>query len=195
MPMSRSSPMPADYAALIEALADNDGQTTYALSVSVWRPRPMPARRPMMQPSPTGLPRLSRSRCQRYRSIGGVLKEKMRYGENPHQKRRLLRHRRQPSRGRDGNPAPGQAALLQQHQRHGRRLRARGRIPAGKRPGLRDHQACQSLRRGHRIDASKEAYASGRSPVTAPRPSAASSRSTRSSTPKRLRKSSSCSRK
>ena len=44
--------------------------------------------------------------------------------------------------------AAGQAALLQQHQRHRRRLRVRRRVRSGARRGLRHHQARQSVRRG-----------------------------------------------
>ena len=63
--------------------------------------------------------------------------------------RRLLPRRLGPPRRRDGAAAPGQGAELQQHQRHRRRLRAR------RRPGLRDHQARQPLRRRPRCDAAR----------------------------------------
>ncbi len=39
----------------------------------------------MMRPSPTGLREALEIEMPTYRAIGGVLKEKMRYGENPHQ--------------------------------------------------------------------------------------------------------------
>ena len=66
---------------------------------------------------------------------------------------RLLRQRRQTPGRRDGTAIAGQAALLQQHQRHRRRLRAGRRIrPCAIRRG-RHHQARQSVRRGDGRDA------------------------------------------
>ncbi|MGK9053510.1 bifunctional phosphoribosylaminoimidazolecarboxamide formyltransferase/IMP cyclohydrolase [Neorhizobium petrolearium] len=75
---------PSDYPALIEALRTNDGQTVYAFrqklaakayartaaydtAISNWFAEALDIEMP------------------RYRTIGGVLKEEMRYGENPHQ--------------------------------------------------------------------------------------------------------------
>ncbi|MBP2563037.1 phosphoribosylaminoimidazolecarboxamide formyltransferase/IMP cyclohydrolase [Neorhizobium galegae] len=75
---------PSDYPALIEALRSNDGQTVYAFrqklaakayartaaydtAISNWFAEALDIEIP------------------RYRTIGGVLKEEMRYGENPHQ--------------------------------------------------------------------------------------------------------------
>ncbi|SMF33731.1 phosphoribosylaminoimidazolecarboxamide formyltransferase / IMP cyclohydrolase [Xaviernesmea oryzae] len=75
---------PSDYPALIEALRTNDGQTVYAFRqklaakayartaaydtvISNWFAEALDIEMP------------------RYRTIGGVLKEEMRYGENPHQ--------------------------------------------------------------------------------------------------------------
>jgi phosphoribosylaminoimidazolecarboxamide formyltransferase/IMP cyclohydrolase len=74
----------ADYAEVIAALSENDGQTTYALrqrlaakayartaaydaAISNWFAEALQIEMPT------------------YRVVGGVLKEKMRYGENPHQ--------------------------------------------------------------------------------------------------------------
>jgi phosphoribosylaminoimidazolecarboxamide formyltransferase/IMP cyclohydrolase len=74
----------ADYPEVIAALGENDGQTTYALrqrlaakayartaaydaAISNWFAEALQIEMPA------------------YRTIGGVLKEKMRYGENPHQ--------------------------------------------------------------------------------------------------------------
>ncbi|MDH4414551.1 MAG: bifunctional phosphoribosylaminoimidazolecarboxamide formyltransferase/IMP cyclohydrolase [Rhizobium sp.] len=74
----------ADYSEVIAALSDNDGQTTYALrqrlaakayartaaydaAISNWFAEALEIDMPT------------------YRVVGGVLKEKMRYGENPHQ--------------------------------------------------------------------------------------------------------------
>jgi len=75
---------PSDYPALIEALRSNEGQTVYAFrqklaakayartaaydtAISNWFAEALDIEIP------------------RYRTIGGVLKEEMRYGENPHQ--------------------------------------------------------------------------------------------------------------
>jgi phosphoribosylaminoimidazolecarboxamide formyltransferase/IMP cyclohydrolase len=75
---------PSDYPALIEALRSNEGQTAYAFrqklaakayartaaydtAISNWFAEALDIEIP------------------RYRTIGGVLKEEMRYGENPHQ--------------------------------------------------------------------------------------------------------------
>jgi phosphoribosylaminoimidazolecarboxamide formyltransferase/IMP cyclohydrolase len=75
---------PSDYPALIEALRSNDGQTVYAFrqklaakayartaaydtAISNWFAEALDIEIP------------------RYRTIGGILKEEMRYGENPHQ--------------------------------------------------------------------------------------------------------------
>lgn len=75
---------PSDYPALIEALRTNEGQTVYAFrqklaakayartaaydtAISNWFAEALDIEIP------------------RYRTIGGVLKEEMRYGENPHQ--------------------------------------------------------------------------------------------------------------
>ncbi len=75
---------PSDYPALLEALQSDDGQTSYALrqtfaakayartaaydaAISNWFADALKIETP------------------HYRAIGGVLKEKMRYGENPHQ--------------------------------------------------------------------------------------------------------------
>lgn len=75
---------PADYPAVIEALRTNDGQTVYAFrqklaakayartaaydtAISNWFAEALDIEIP------------------RYRTLGGVLKEEMRYGENPHQ--------------------------------------------------------------------------------------------------------------
>ncbi len=75
---------PSDYPALIEALGSNDGHTVYAFrqklaakayartaaydtAISNWFAEALDIEIP------------------RYRTIGGVLKEEMRYGENPHQ--------------------------------------------------------------------------------------------------------------
>ena len=58
-----------------------------------------------------------------YRAFGGKLAEALRYGENPHQSAAFYRTPRAALRRRDRAAGAGQAALLQQHQRHRRGLR------------------------------------------------------------------------
>ena len=92
--------------------------------------------------------------------------------------------RRSALRRRHGAPGAGQAALLQQHQRHRRGLRVRRRIRSGAHRGLRHHQARQSLRRRRRRQPASTPTAR-RWPAIRSRPSAASSRSTARSMPRR----------
>ena len=66
-----------------------------------------------------------------WRSFAGRLGETLRYGENPHQSAALYLDRRAAARRRHRPPGPGQGALLQQHQRHRRRLRAGRRVRPG----------------------------------------------------------------
>ncbi len=61
----------------------------------------------------------------RHFAIGGRLAEELRYGENPHQKAALLSSPASPARRGHRTAAAGQATVVQQHQRHRRRLRAR----------------------------------------------------------------------
>ncbi len=68
---------------------------------------------------------------------------------------RLLPHARHPPRRIDRPPGSGQAALLQQHQRHRRRLRMRRRVRPREGGRLRHRQARQSLRRRHRLVAAR----------------------------------------
>jgi phosphoribosylaminoimidazolecarboxamide formyltransferase/IMP cyclohydrolase len=124
--------------------------------------------------------------------IGGVLKEEMRYGENPHQKAGFYvtgesarAFRRRASCRASSSPTTTSTTPTPPSNWSPSSCRKIG--------GLRHHQARQSLRRRHRPSL-VEAYG-GRSPATAPRPSAASSRSTRSSMPRRRKRSSSSSPK
>ena len=124
-----------------------------------------------------------------WRAFGGQAGKRHALWREPAPVGRLLPHRRAKARRRHRAAAPGQAAFLQQHQRHRRRLRTCRRVrPRAIRRG-RDHQARQSLRRRRRRDA-RRGLSTRRWPAIRSRPSAASSRSTACSTPKRRRRSS-----
>ena len=87
-------------------------------------------------------------------TIGLEKVETLRYGENPHQpaaryRRAGATRRRRPVRDRRA-AAPGQGALVQQRPR---RLGRRGDRPRPARPGLRDRQAHQPVRRRGTRDA------------------------------------------
>jgi hypothetical protein len=144
---------PADYAGVIDAMDHNEGQVplelrkrlaqkafartaAYDAAVSNWFATAIG------EPAPPHV------------AMGGQLSSVMRYGENPHQQaafyttpeRRRRRHR----------PAgAGQGAVLQQHQRHGRRFRTGQRVRSRHLRRRRDHQARQSLRRRRRRSPSR----------------------------------------
>jgi phosphoribosylaminoimidazolecarboxamide formyltransferase/IMP cyclohydrolase len=80
------------------------------------------------------------------RAVGGKLAEAMRYGENPHQSAGFY-HTGERAGRRHRAAGAGQAALLQQHQRHRRGLRTGRRIRSRAHRRGRHHQARQSLRR------------------------------------------------
>ena len=101
----------------------------------------------MTRRSPTGSRKRSTTSRPDYRAFGGRLIETLRYGENPHQAAAFYRTPDCAFRRRHRAPGPGQAALLQQHQRHRRGLRMRCRVRSGAHRGLRHHQARQSVRR------------------------------------------------
>ena len=82
-----------------------------------------------------------------WRAFGGRLDDRHALWREPAPERRLLRHRRQAPGRRHRAPASGQAALLQQHQRHRRRLRTGRRVRSGALRRRRHHQARQPLRR------------------------------------------------
>ena len=82
-----------------------------------------------------------------WRAFGGRLESVMRYGENPHQQAGFYVDRRQAAGRRHRAPASGQAAFLQQHQRHRRRLRTGRRVRSGPLRRRRHHQARQPVRR------------------------------------------------
>ena len=63
-----------------------------------------------------------------FRALGGTIAEVMRYGENPHQSAAFYRTPENPPRRRHRPAGAGQAAFLQQHQRHRCRLRGRGGV-------------------------------------------------------------------
>ena len=110
----------ADYSALLDELARNDGATSLAF------------RRRMAQKAyartaaydaaiSNWLAREVNETAPKWRAFGGVLHESfgaLRYGENPHQRAALYLTGRDAARRGDGAAGPGQGALLQQHQRH-----------------------------------------------------------------------------
>ena len=112
---------PGDYAVLAAELASHGGSTTLALrrrlaakaygrtatydaAISNWFAAELEGRS-------AGLPRLRRPA-----GAGAALRRE------PAPERRLLPHAGSPVRRRDRAPGPGQAALLQQSQRHRRRV-------------------------------------------------------------------------
>ena len=117
-------------------------------------------------------------------SRGAAAPRALRYGENPHQTRRVLRTGDRARRRRHRPPGAGQGALLQQHQRHRRGLELRRRVRPGAQRRRRDHQARQSVRRRDRRDARRGLPQGARAAIRSRR-SAASSRSTARSTPRR----------
>ncbi len=119
-----------------------------------------------------------------YRAFGGKLLQPLRYGENPHQSAAFYKSARRALRRRDGAPVAGQGTVLQQHQRHRRGLRMRRRVRSETHARLRHRQARQPVRRGRKARACSRPTGT-RWPAIRPRPSAALSRSTASSTPKR----------
>ena len=111
----------ADYAAVLDDLAQHDGSVTltlrrrlaqkayartaaYDAAISNWFANELGEATPP------------------FRALGGAIAEVMRYGENPHQSAAFYRTPEQPPRRRHGPAGAGQAALLQQHQRHRRGL-------------------------------------------------------------------------
>lgn len=143
---------PSDYAGVIEALNANDGQTPYAFrqklaakayartaaydtAISNWFAEALDIATPQ------------------YRTIGGILKEEMRYGENPHQSAGFY------VTG-ENRPGVATATLLQGKQLSYNNINDTdgafeliGEFAPEKTPGLRHHQACQPLRRCDRPDA------------------------------------------
>ena len=68
-------------------------------------------------------------------------------------RRRVLSHARTSLRRRHGAAVAGQGTVLQQHQRHRRGLRMRGRVRRGPHRRRRHHQACEPMRCRRRHDA------------------------------------------
>ena len=135
---------------------------------------------------------LARETRQRRAGVARVrrqARERNALRREPAPERRFLRRAGVASRRRHGAPGPGQGALLQQHQRHRRGLRAGRRIRSrGVRRGG-DHQARQPLRRRDRRDACSRPTRRRWPAIPSP-PSAASSRSTARSTRRRRARSS-----
>ena len=94
----------ADYAAVLDDMAAYDGADHARPCAFGSRRKPMPARRPTMRPSPTGLRPSSARPTPPFRALGGAIAEVLRYGENPHQSGRLLSHART---ARPASPRPG----------------------------------------------------------------------------------------
>ena len=88
-----------------------------------------------------------------WRAFGGRLDSVMRYGENPHQQAGFYVTGEKRPGVATARQLAGQAALLQQHQRHRRRLRAGRRVRSAAHGGGGDHQARQPVRRGGGRDA------------------------------------------
>ena len=178
---------PEDYAALLAELSQHGGATTLALrkqlaakayartasydaAISNWFAQTLD------DPAPA------------FRAFGGTLAEALRYGENPHQSAAFYRSPDVALRRRHRAPGAGQAALLQQHQRHRRGLRVRRRVRSRAHRRLRHHQARQPVRRGRGRQRWSRPIAR-RWPAIRPRRSAASSRSTARSMPRPRRRS------
>ena len=137
---------PADYAELLSELEANGGATTlgfrkrlaaktyattarYDSMISSW----------MFEQQGEAMPPIA--------TVAGTRVMTMRYGENPHQQAALYQdagERAEPCRGAAG---AGQGALLQQHRRCGRGLRARLRSRS-RQARARHHQARKPVRRG-----------------------------------------------
>ena len=79
-------------------------------------------------------------------AIAGTLRQSLRYGENPASGGGLLCHGRE-AWCCDSDAGAGQGTVVQQPERHRRRVRMRRRV---RRADRGNHQACQSLRRGER---------------------------------------------
>ena len=140
---------PDDYAAVLAELTQHGGATTLALrkklaakayartaaydaAISNWFAQTLDDRR-------AGVPRLRRQARR-----GAALRRE------PAPERGVLSRARAALRRRHRAAGAGQAALLQQHQRHRRGLRMRRRVRSQARRRGRHHQARQSVRRGGR---------------------------------------------
>ena len=119
-----------------------------------------------------------------YRAFGGQLAEALRYGENPHQAAAFYRTPRHAPRRRDRAAGAGQAALLQQHQRHRRGLRMRRRVRLRRAPPPASSSSTPIRAASPKARACSTPTAR-RWPAIRSRRSAASSRSTARSTPRR----------
>ena len=82
----------------------------------------------MTRRSPTGSPTRCTTSAPDYRAFGGELIQALRYGENPHQSAAFYRAPVERLGVATRAAAAGQGAVLQQHQRHRRGLRMRGRV-------------------------------------------------------------------
>ncbi len=143
---------PSDYASLLAELERNDGATTLAFRQAL--AAKAFARVAAYDAAIAGwLNEVAHEVTPARRVFAGMLKESLRYGENPHQQAALYLTGDPRARRCARDAAARQGALLQQHHRYGRGLRACVRVSAGRRSRGRHHQARQSLRRGARSHA------------------------------------------
>ena len=110
---------PADYALVLDEFARHGGMTTLALrrrlaAKAYARTAAYDAAIANWFADELG------ERAPDYRAFGGRLIEELRYGENPHQSAAFYRTPDRALRRRHRAAGAGQAALLQQHQRHRR---------------------------------------------------------------------------
>ena len=152
-------------------------------------PRPLPAPALTTPRSARGSPRpWATSRLER-RVIAGTLVDALRYGENPHQWGAFYRT----SDTRFGVATATQVQGKELSYNNLNDADAAYELVAEFDPNVtrrgRHHQACQSVRRGHRFDAEAGLHQGARAAILRA-PSAASSRSTAASTPMRRGRSS-----
>ena len=124
----------ADYAAVLADLDAHGGAVTRDPAPAARRRRPSRARPPTTRRSRTGSRPSSASRRRASARSAARSPRCLRYGENPHQAAAFYRTPETAAGRRDRPAGAGQAALLQQHQRHRRGLRMRRRVRPGATP-------------------------------------------------------------
>ena len=148
---------PDDYAAVLAEMAAHGGATSLelrkALAAKAY------ARTAAYDAAiAAGSPTSSASARRRWRAVRRPAGAGAALRREPAPDGRLLRDRRAAPRRRHGRAAPGQGAVLQQPQRHRRRLRAGRRVRSEDLARRRHHQARQPVRRRARPTL-REAYA------------------------------------